>query len=286
MLDTGVAEPDTDLVMTDGEPDHEILRAWEFLFQYPEQRLLKAANEDAYIIQHLMRCIAIKVRSSGCEPLYVGEPIGIRFQYGKFKSLCHSCYVQLLVHGSVPTLVNLCVAQLFNEFVEARHIEGKRPLGRITEFRMLLKKKSGVLTRLVHPDLAKALVDIANRLEPSFCRFGKDCGGGNDYNARNEPQHSIPLPILCIGSSILPEHWTIYPAYLLHISEWKHFRSKKSALGGEDPARFQCIHCRKSETYHFPKINYLETELGYGCAPFQSLYRPIEQIFDIGVITL
>lgn len=271
-LEVGKAEPVTEIYMTGGEPDREVIIRWEFLFDYYNYEDRGWVHADYGKVP--MRSVPISVRSPGCEAFYCGEPIGQRFSHGKYKSLCHMCYVKLLVCASVPSLVNLCVAELFQGFVDNALTVEKRQWVNTPKlfllFRQYLRQQSKRKTKLVHPVLRNALVDISHRIELQYDRFGKAGGGGNDYTAASGHQRAIPLPTLCIGSpQCASGHYTIYPSFMLQVKDWRYY--------AHHTARFQCVHCRNLEEELFPKhlavINFISTEIGYGYGLFDPIFK-------------
>lgn len=263
---TGIAEPITVITMTGGEPDDEVLVRWEFLLTYP----VCGPKVSGYGGKVMMRSVPITVRSPGCQAQYMGEPIGIRFEHGGFRSLCHECYVKLLVCGSVPSLVNLCIAELYQAFADTLDTKWKNHPKMCLLFRQKLRSKSKNRTSLVHPNLALSLVDISHRIDLQYKRFDKIEGGGNDYTAADGQQVSIPLPTLCVGSArCTTSHYTIYPSFLLQVQDWKYH--------GHQTARFQCVHCMSIDEELFPHaaaaINFIGSEIGYGYGPFEPLFK-------------
>lgn len=224
--------------MENGEPHHEELIFWDIM---------------------ISGIVPFRVRSNGCMPDYPEEPIGVRYEFDRFRSLCHRCYVRLLVHNSIPTLVNICMSSLFNDYNEDIRLVDHRRVGSgtIHDFgRWMLRK--------CKPELIGPVKELILRIRHPLSRFDKYEGGGLDYS-ENGQRGDIPLPVLCCGSQVLPHHYTIYPAYYLVWKEWSrvHFPGMLANSICYDDARFQCEMCRSTERYYTPEIDYVRTEIGY-----------------------
>lgn len=238
--------PNIGLVLVDGEPDHDRVKSWSYQFITPRGEWWN-----------------YRIRTPQCVELYPNEVIGKRFSSSGFRSLCHRCYIWLLVTRSVPSLVNLCVAEMYRNYLENLDLPDRRTgFGTISDFRKSLLRSAPFVKR-VSPALSAAITSIVARIEHSMSRFDKFVGGGYDYSD-NGQQYSIPLPVLCTGATGLPHHFTIYPSFFLRWKEWSRVSMPGwGVTARREEARFQCVHCRGKEDIYFPVIDYSRTLNGY-----------------------